>query len=198
MVFLHRAAGNPGRLAILPGTFNPVTVAHVALARAALDLVDEVVFVLPQVFPHKTYSGASFDERAGMLRDVVGPGDPFSVAATDGGLFLEIARECRQAYGNAVTLELLCGRDAAERVMNWDYGDSGALARMLGEFQLLVAGRQGAYQAPREWAGAIRHLELPGDFQRVSATEVRERIARGEPWEHLVPAPIRECVRRIY
>jgi hypothetical protein len=27
---------------------------------------------------------------------------------------------------------------------------------------------------------------------------VRERIARGEPWEHLVPEKIRERVREIY
>ena len=95
-------------------------------------------------------------------------------------------------------MELVCGRDAAERAMNWDYGDAGAVARMLGEFRLLVAERQGVYQPPAEWAGAIRHLPLPGNFHRVSATEVRERIAHGEPWEHLVPAAIQERVRRIY
>ena len=56
MEFFRRAAGRPNRLGILPGTFNPVTVAHLALAHAALRHVDEVVFVLPRVFPHKNYT----------------------------------------------------------------------------------------------------------------------------------------------
>lgn len=198
MEFLHRAPGQPRSLAILPGTFNPLTVAHVALADAALDLVDEVVFVLPQVFPHKVYSGAGFDERAEMLRLAVEKHNRFSAAATSGGLFLEIARECREAYGLDVTLEMLCGRDAAERVMNWDYDDDGALKRMLGEFRLLVAARQGSYQPPPKWSDVIRQLELPCDFNHVSATDVRQRLARGEPWEHLVPPVIRHHVRRIY
>jgi nicotinic acid mononucleotide adenylyltransferase len=34
--------------------------------------------------------------------------------------------------------------------------------------------------------------------EEVSSTEVRERIARGEPWEHLVPEKIRARVREIY
>jgi len=198
MIFFHRATGVPERLAILPGTFNPVTVAHLGLARASLSLVDEVVFVLPQVLPHKIYLGASFDQRIAMLREAVAGGGRFSVAASSGGLFLEIVRECRQDYPATAAFDLLCGRDAAERAMDWDYADAGTVARMLGEFHLLVAGRQGVYRPPPEWAGAIRHLELPADFELVSATEVRERIARGEPWEHLVPAAIHERVRRIY
>src|ERR1039458_5080843 len=61
MEFLRRSKDRPYRLGVLPGTFNPVTVAHLALAEAALTIVDEVVFVLPRQFPHKTYSGAAFE-----------------------------------------------------------------------------------------------------------------------------------------
>src|SRR5438270_8661990 len=98
MEFFQRASLPVRRLGILPGTFNPITVAHLALARAALRHVDEVVFVLPRVFPHKTYSGASFAERVEMLRVAVAREEVFSIAAADGGLFAEIARECRAAY----------------------------------------------------------------------------------------------------
>ena len=59
--FVQRASGIPRRLGILPGTFNPPTLAHIALARAALAQVDEVLFVLPREFPHKPYQGATFD-----------------------------------------------------------------------------------------------------------------------------------------
>src|SRR5437764_13792105 len=108
---MQRANVVPVRLGILPGTFNPPTRAHLALAEAALKHVDEVLFVLPREFPHKVYEGASFDERMEMLRAAADQ-PRFSIASTGGGLFIEIARECRETYGDAA-LCFLCGRDAA-------------------------------------------------------------------------------------
>jgi nicotinate (nicotinamide) nucleotide adenylyltransferase len=197
MEFFRRAIGRPSRLGIFPGSFNPPTIAHVTLAQAALRHVDEVVFVLPRVFPHKNYEGASFDERAAMLCEAAAAEPRFSVASSSGGLFLEIARECRDSYGSSTALSFLCGRDAAERIVGWDYGRPGAAAEMFREFDLLVAARDGAYDAPAEHAAAVRTLDAAG-CDAVSATGVRDRIARGEAWEHLVPEPIRKQVRRIY
>src|SRR6478609_4845807 len=99
MEFFRRATGRPTRLGVFPGSFNPVTVAHLALAHAALRHVDEVVFVLPRVFPHKDYRGASFADRVELLLAATADTPAFSVATADGGLFLEIARECRAVYG---------------------------------------------------------------------------------------------------
>lgn len=196
MKFFRRASPAPKFLGILPGTFNPVTVAHVSLARAALAHVDEVVFVLPRVFPHKDYSGASFDQRVAML-DAALDHPAFSIATADRGLFVEIAQECRCDYGLDVRLAFLCGRDAAERIVGWDYGRSGAFAEMLREFELLVAPRNGSYVPPAEFAHAIRCL-TDGGSDEISATEVRERASRGETWEHLVPEAARVLARRIY
>jgi nicotinate-nucleotide adenylyltransferase len=197
MEFFQRATGRPNRLGILPGTFNPPTVAHLALARAALPHVNEVVFILPRVFPHKPYTGASFEERIAMLRAAVSDEPQISIATSEGGLFVEIARECRREYGDDVRPVFLCGRDAAERIVGWDYGRPDALGEMLREFELLVAGRRGAYDAPEEVRAAVRCLEVEG-LDEVSATEVRERAARGESWEHLVPGAVVALARRIY
>jgi len=196
--FLHRAPGLPSHIGILPGAFNPVTVAHLALARAALARVDEVVFVLPRTFPHKEYAGAGIETRGALLVALAAGTASFSVACTDGGLFIEIARECRVAYGGSVGMSLLCGRDAAERMVHWDYGAPGAIEKMLEEFSLLVAARRGEYVPPPSLAHAIGRLELDGEFDHVSASEVRQRIAAGEQWEHLVPAAVRDRVRRQY
>jgi nicotinate-nucleotide adenylyltransferase len=196
--WIRRAKGNPSRLGILPGTFNPVTVAHVALGRAALAQVDEVLFVIPRVFPHKSYAGATLEERAAMLEAALAADAACSIGISDRGLFAEIAGECRAAYGEHVRLSFLCGRDAAERIVGWDYGRPGAIGEMLRGFDLLVAARAGAYQPEAEVAAAVRRLELPAGFDDVSATEVRRRIARGDAWEHLVPAAIVERARRVY
>jgi nicotinate-nucleotide adenylyltransferase len=196
MRFFRRASIGAKRLGVLPGTFNPVTVAHLALARAALSHVDEVVFVLPRVFPHKDYSGASFEDRVAMLEAALDH-PAFSLATADAGLFIDIARECRVEYGPGVGLSFLCGRDAAERIVGWDYGRPGAFAEMLGEFDLLVAARNGAYEAPPEFAHAVRLVDADA-MDTVSATDVRERAARGDVWEHLIPEAARTLARRIY
>jgi nicotinate (nicotinamide) nucleotide adenylyltransferase len=199
MQFYRRALGRPRQLAVLPGTFNPVTVAHVQLASAALPIVDEVVFVLPRNLPHKKYTGASFDQRIDMLTAALADQPNFSLSTTDGsGLFIDIARDCRSVYGPDVRLRFLCGRDAAERIVNWDYGRPDAFAETLREFELLVAARNGEFLTPQEYRHAVQALPLAGDYAGVSATEVRDRIRRGDAWEHLVPQAIREMAREIY
>ncbi len=122
----------------------------------------------------------------------------FSIAVSKGGLFRDIAAECRQEYGPGVRLTFLCGRDAAERILNWDYGGETTVAEMLREFDLLVAARRGEMDAPLHFRHAIERLYLSDDFDSVSSTEVRERIARDLPWEHLVPEPVRALAAAAY
>jgi nicotinate (nicotinamide) nucleotide adenylyltransferase len=198
MEFFRRAAGSPKKLGILAGTFNPPTRAHFALAHAALAVVEEVLFVLPRVFPHKRYEGAGFEQRVRMLELAAGEEPRFSIAAAEHGLFIEIALECRAAYGSATELFFLCGCDAADRIVNWDYGRPGAIREQLQEYQLLVAPRGGAYLPPEPLRDRIHALALAEDYSEVSATAVRERIRRGETWEHLVPEAIVPVVREIY
>ena len=188
----------PKRLGIFPGSFNPVTIAHLALAHAALDVVDEVVFVLPRAFPHKPYSGATFDQRLELLAAALNPEPNCSIAASQGGLFIEIARECRKIYGPVPRLSFLCGRDAAERISGWDYGAPGAWREMLREFDLLVADRRGEYLPEAAELASFQSIRVDPACDEVSASEVRRRIAHGEPWEHLTPEAIHQRLREIY
>jgi nicotinic acid mononucleotide adenylyltransferase len=168
------------------------------LAQAALPLVHEVVFVLPRILPHKEYVGATFAERVEMLRAAAAEHPRFSIAVTERGLFTEIAQDCHSAYGGDVRLSFLCGRDAAERIVGWDYGRPAALVEMLRQFDLLVASRDGEYAPPPEFAHAVNPLLLSGEFSHVSATEVRTRISRQEAWEHLVPPSVHPYVQKFY
>jgi nicotinic acid mononucleotide adenylyltransferase len=122
----------------------------------------------------------------------------FSVAAANRGLFSEIAGECREAYHPDVKLLFLCGRDAAERIVNWDYGAGEEFARQLEVFELLVAARKGEYTPPPSLAARIHSLAVPEDLSDISSTEVRRRARTGEPWEHLVPEVITPLVRATY
>ena len=114
------------------------------------------------------------------------------------GLFVEIAGECRHAYGDQTALLFICGRDAAERILNWDYGRPDAFEQMLEDFEMLVAPRSGDFQTPDKMQRRIRPLPVDGELSPISSTEVRERVSRGLPWEHMVPAEIIAMVRKIY
>ncbi len=183
-------AAAPAKLAILPGAFNPPTRAHMAMAEAALGVVDEVLFVLPQVFPHKEYSGATLEARVEMLRAAIEGHARFSLATTDAGLFIDIAREARGCYGRGVELYFLCGRDAAERIVNWDYGDGVGIREQLERYGLLVASRGGAYEAPAEIRDRVGSIRLPDGLDGVSSSEVRRRIRCGEAWENMAPGGV--------
>jgi len=195
--FFNRSRTRPARLGVLAGGFNPPTIAHLALATAAGDYVDQVLYVVPRVYPHKEYSGATLEQRVEMLGSLES-NVLQSIAVTEQGLLIDIAQECRAEFGPDTRLYFLCGRDAAERVLGWDYGRDGVVAEMLREFELLVASRSGEFAPPPEFRTRIHLLDLAGRHDHVSSTEVRERIERGEPWQHLVPKEIVKQVSEIY
>jgi len=195
--YYRRCPAKPRKLGILAGSFNPPTIAHLELANAAALQVDEVLCVVPRVLPHKEYFGATVEQRVEMLL-FSGLAVPHSIASSSKGLFIDIAREGRTHYDSDTRLYVICGRDAAERILNWDYGRPGVVEEMLDEFELLVAPRGGHFQAPPEVQHRIHSLDLRGEHDTVSSSEVRERIARGDPWEYLVPPAIVERVREIY
>ncbi len=191
------------RVGVIAGAFNPVTRAHVGLAEAACAHVDEIVFAVPRGFPHKEYDGANVDQRIEMLRRVCwdfGCEHPLREARIEivnGGLFVDIAREVRRSRPGS-EIYVICGRDAAERLVTWNYDDPGALDRIFKELHLLVAGRQGAYVAPDHLRSRIHSLALPPHCDEISSSEVRRRVAEGEAWQPLVPESIVDLVREIY
>jgi nicotinate-nucleotide adenylyltransferase len=186
-----------GRLGIFPGAFNPVTRAHLAVARAARDQhrLDQVAFLLPRNFPHKEYEGTTLEERVALLEAATGADPALAIASSGGGLFIEIAREFRAVCGGDVEIHLLCGRDAAERIVRWDYGDEIPFSRQLEEFQMLVASRAVEYSVPAAYASRMHPILMPPAYDEVSSSAVRQAIAQGRDWEHLVPENVARQIR---
>jgi nicotinate-nucleotide adenylyltransferase len=197
MILVKPPSLSIARLGILSGSFHPPTRAHLALAQAALEVVDAVLWTLPRQFPHKSYEGTSLEQRMEMLRLVTLNEPRFLLGVSEGGLLIEIARECQPLFPDA-RLSFLCGRDAAERFVSWNYMEGQSWLEMLNEFELLVAPREGQYKVPPEMRHAIYPLAVDHEWDDVSSTEVRRRIHSGEPWEYLVPAEAVEMVRKLY
>jgi nicotinic acid mononucleotide adenylyltransferase len=196
--FLHRGAADPARVVLFPGTWNHPTVAHADIARTALRQADEVVWVMPKALPHKTFDGACFDARCGMLEALVRQTPGFSAAISCGGLYAEIAEEARRYFGAATEIALALGRDAAERIAGWDYGRPGVFEEFIERYKLLVAAREGDYVPEPHHAGSISALLMESSWDEVSSSEVRRRIAEGAAWRELVPKVIIPMVETLY
>ena len=194
----------PARLGVLGGAYNPITLAHVAVAEAAMTHfgIDEVLFLLPQVPPHKTIFGASLEQRLEMMRLAVADVPHAAVGLSTHGLFVDMYEGLLAVYPHRPEVFFLTGRDAAERILAWHYDDAeGALKRMFESFQFIVCSRQGPFTLPDDpllapYRGRIHSCTLPPQagsgppVDAISATEVRERSLQGLPIDDLVPAPV--------
>jgi len=182
--------------ALLAGAWNPPTRAHLELARAALGWARRAVFVLPRAFPHKPLEGAPFGLRVQWIRSLASLDPRFAAAVSEGGLFLEMAREA-SALG-ATRVFHVCGSDAAARIVGWDYGPLEPIEKQLEEYELLVAPRPLPFQPPGHLRARIHTLIVPASLDGVSSTEVRRRMRSGEPWTHLVPGIVADSVAAAF
>ena len=155
-VFVPAQAGPPptnGRLGVLGGAYNPITRAHLLLARYSKKLanLDQVFFVLSRVLPNKPRLEVSVEQRLEMMR-LGSSGIPYiSLGVCSHGLFLDICIALQQIYPQKPEIFFIVGRDAAERILTWPYDDpAAALAKMFAGFQLLVFERQGKFQLPED------------------------------------------------
>ena len=175
---------------LLGGAFDPPHNGHVVLAREALEGFDlERLLVLVVASPgHKQVSAALEDRLelarlafAGLPRtEVVAEKHPYTVDSVRGG-----------GFGDAV---FLVGADEFADFLTWRDPDA-----VLGDVRLAVATRPGYPQEPLD--DVLARLERPDRVEffeippvPVSSSEIRKRVANGEPVTELVPPAV---ARRI-
>jgi nicotinate-nucleotide adenylyltransferase len=197
------ACQNRGRLGVLGGAYNPITLAHLAIANSSMQAfaLHEVLLLLPQVPPHKTIFGASLEQRLAMMQLAVADYPAMSVGLSTHGLFIDIYQTLPEVYPQQPEVFFLTGRDAAERILTWHYEDTEAtLRQMFRSFQLIVCDRDGAFRLPdnahlEPYRQRIHRCLLPASYQHVSSTEVRQRCQQGLDIEPLVPAAVARYIQ---
>lgn len=199
-----RTLGAVPGVGVLSGTFNPPTRAHLALAREAMAQLslDEVVFVLPQVPPHKSELEASLEDRAEMLRRMLSEEARFSAGICSHGLFVDQHRAIAPHYPRGTRFFFLAGRDAAERILlHWPYAEpQKALEEMFARFEFAVAARGGEFRVPAGTPAAmhaakIHPFHIAPEWEVLSGTRAREAVARSERVEEFVPEGVAEYIR---
>ena len=195
-------AQGAGRLGVFGGAYNPITLAHLAVADTVVSTfgIQEVLFVLPQVPPHKTIFGATLEQRLAMMCLAVEDRPYAAVGLSTHGLFLEMYQGLLEMYPPHTEVFFLTGRDAAERILTWPYDDADvALRQMFTAFQLIVCDREGPFQLPDDprlvpYRQRIHCCTLPRGFNHVSATAVRQRCHQGLPIDDLVPKAVARSI----
>lgn len=203
-------------LLLYGGTFDPVHNGHLAIARAAAAALDCPVRLMPAADPpHRPPPGASAHQRAHML-DLAVEGDDLLCVdrremERDGPSYtVQTLRDLRAAEPDA-PVALLVGADSFLGLPGWwDWealfglahfvvadrpGDGWQPETLAGPLAAAVAGRWTADPAALASSPAGKVLALRQPLHDVSATGLRARIARGEPWHHLVPAAVAGYIR---
>ncbi len=191
----------PPTLAILAGSFDPLTNAHLALARAAREVggCDAVYLALSrQTVDKEARVRPSDTDRALLLRQVASREPGLGVILFNRGLYAEQAVAARAAFPEA-ELRFIVGFDKARQIFDPRYyaDRDAALRQLFNRVSLLVAPRADA--GPEALAALLDRPEnapfrgrvgaLPFDpaWATDSATVVREAARAGEPFAALVP-----------
>jgi len=192
-------------IGVLGGTFDPIHVGHLALAeevRAGLDLA-EVLFVpagQPWLKADNPISPA--EHRVEMVRLAIADKPYFKLSTIEversGPTYtVDTIAELKAQLGSGDELFFILGWDNLAGLSQWRQP-----SRLITMCRLVVVPRPG-YLLPD-----LEALEasVPGLSQRVtlmdrpeidiSASAIRDRVARGSSVRHLVPEPVDEYIRQ--
>ena len=207
------------------GTFDPVHSGHLAIACTVRDALGAEVRLIPAADPpHKDEPHADALHRARML-DLALAGEPGLVVdrrelRRNGPSYtVDTLRELRAELGDQVPIAWLIGSDSLARLHTWHRWrelftrahilaveragsrvDPGSLGRDAPEVQAEIGPRwRPAEQLQASPAGGFAMLPLPRQRPE-SSTELRRRLAAGEPWQDWVSPAVAAYIghHRLY
>lgn len=191
------------RVVLFGGTFDPVTSAHMAVADQAHRLLepDEFWFLVDNLPGNRKPVHAPAPVRLEMVRAAV-RGDPrFTVSDIEirraGETYTVDTMDELHRMHPDVRFELLLGADSARTINTWR--DAGTL---LAREWFDIVNRSGEEPLTLDEAAALgfdpsRAQLVEVASPRLSASDVRQRVAHGEALDGLVPEPAIEIIRRL-
>ena len=190
-----------GRLAVLPGSFNPLTAAHVALAEAAEQSgLGPVAYTLStHTVDKERIEGALLEDRLLVLELHAARPPGRLVALVNRGLYVEQAELFRAALPDLLELTFLVGFDKIVQIFDPRYYEDreAALERLFGLASFAVAPRAGAgsdelaallaQPANRRFGPGVRALLIGAELEDVSSSAIRATSAAGRPLPAVLP-----------
>jgi nicotinic acid mononucleotide adenylyltransferase len=195
-----RGAPALGSIALLPGSFNPPTAAHLLLAeRARREGFGCVLFVLARRTIDKEPSGMIPEDRLLALRFMAQRAG-MGVAVTSSGLYADMADAAATLFPQT-EVAFLVGSDKVPQIFDDAYyGDrDAALDALFSRARLVVAPRTDDGQVARQvlardenraWAHRVSILPLHPAVSDLSSTRVRGMLQAGADPTGLVPSAV--------
>jgi nicotinate (nicotinamide) nucleotide adenylyltransferase len=199
-----------GRLGIFPASFNPPTLAHVALIRRARQRVnlDEILILLDAQAMGKRIIGAALQDRVLMLERLFQRDPKLSIGISNRGLFVEKLEPLRAMYPFPVMFTFIVGFDTILRVMDKRYYSDRdkTLSRLFRQCEFLVANRDGKEEAffdelfcreeNQPYRDKVLFITLPSRFSFVSSSLIRENLREDRPVQAWVPSPVLRLIKQ--
>ena len=188
------------RIGLMGGSFDPVHVAHVALAETALVhlQLDEVRWIPVGQAWQKQRTLVAGAHRIAMVQAATAGEprftvDPIEVQRPGPSYTLDTVRALQQAQGADAEWFLIMGQDQYANLTTWrDWPE--LLARVT--VAVACRGHDQPRPSPELAAHPHRVITLPLPAQHVSSTEIRTRLGRGDDPFSLVPALVSLPVAR--
>ncbi len=203
---------DPGQVrsaALLSGSFDPLTVAHAALAERAADRVDAVVLVYAvDTLPKEGRAAPPLlpvEVRLDVVDRYCAPDSRRFLGLCSHGLLADQAEAAAERFPGA-ELWLIVGSDKVVQLFDprWYEDRDAALDRLFARAGLLYADRAGSEgvvgrllerRENRRWRDRVARLDVRSSLAGVSSRMVRELVRRGEQVDALVPPEARDAVR---
>jgi nicotinate-nucleotide adenylyltransferase len=186
---------SPRRTGVFGGTFDPIHLAHLALAEAAREAadLDQVLFVPAAVQPFKQDVAMSApDDRLAMVELAIAGNPAFATSRVEleraGPSYTVDTLAALAADPANGDLSLILSAETFLQLPRWRDPD-----RIVRLAELIVAPRDGypeagsAFLAEHFGETPVRARFLDGPRLRISASELRSRAAAGHSLRYLVP-----------
>ncbi|MBP5273876.1 MAG: nicotinate-nucleotide adenylyltransferase [Abditibacteriota bacterium] len=180
------------RTGIMGGTFDPVHVAHLALAEAARERfgLDRVLFVVSAFPPHKPAGGITPAEaRYEMVRLAVESNPYFQpcdleMKRNTPSYTVDTVRELGELFPGE-ELYLILGMDEAQNFRKWREYET-----ILKKCRVAAAWRPGSGEPDPELPVICFHAPE----MNISSSDIRKRIAAGRSVRYLVPEAVYDYI----
>lgn len=189
------------RYGILGGSFDPIHLGHTAAAEGVLARrgLDGVLLIPAGQAPHKRGCVAPFADRLEMARLAVrghGGLEVLDLEGVRGGISytVDTLAELRRLRAGA-SFELLVGADMLADLPTWRRAEEVVSGALVVGFGRPGAASEAARRRFEEAFGRNRHVWLEMEALPVSSTEVRRRLAAGEPVGGLLDPSVEAFIR---